>query len=182
MDKVTGIIEAREVKDVEGKGQYAGQTSQKISLKVRGVNYSTFSNSIPADVFERLGAVKQGDEVELSYIEKAGTFGGKPVTYRNITDIIKVTRTGESAFEVPAASPSGTQGVQPVGHDKPRPAGDSRDDMMRLSYSKDTINAILTRGHLSPHQETVNIPAESEELFIARVFSLIKAGAKTLGE
>ena len=100
-DKVTGIIEAREVKDVEGKGQYAGQTSQKISLKVKGVNYSTFSNSIPADVFERLGAVKQGDEIELSFIEKAGTFGGKPVTYRNITDVIKVTRTGESSFDVP---------------------------------------------------------------------------------
>jgi len=162
MDKVTGIIEAREVKDVEGKGQYAGQTSQKISLKVRGVNYSTFSNSIPADVFERLGAVKQGDEVELSYIEKAGTFGGKPVTYRNITDIIKVTRTGESSFDVPV-QPAGPAGKEYIPHS------------MLLSYSKDTIDTIITRGHLSPAE------GETEELFIARVFSLIKAGAKTLG-
>ena len=175
MDKVTGIIESREVKDVEGKGQYAGQMSQKISLKVKGVNYSTFSNSIPADVFERLGAVKQGDEVELSYIEKAGTFGGKPVTYRNITDIIKVvniakgeTRTGESQFvaqpEVPAVQPVGPAGKEYIPHS------------MLLSYSKDTIDTIITRGHLSPNDD------ESPELFIARVFSLIKAGAKTLGE
>ena len=127
-EKITGIIEAREVKDIEGKGQYAGQTSQKISLKVKGVNYSTFSNTIPADVFERLGAVKQGDEVELSYLEKAGTFGGKPVTYRNITDIIKVTRTGESQFVVQPDVP----GVQPVG-----PAGKEHiPHSMLLSYSR----------------------------------------------
>jgi len=170
MDKTTGIIELREVKDVEGKGQYAGQMSQKISLKVKGVNYSTFSNSIPADVFERLGAVKQGDEVDLSYIEKAGTFGGKPVTYRNITDIIKVvniakgeTRTGESSFDVPV-QPAGPAGKEYIPHS------------MLLSYSKDTVVAVMTRGHLSPAE------GESEELFIARVFSLIKAGAKTLGE
>ena len=169
MDKVTGIIELREVKDVEGKGQYAGQTSQKISLKVKGVNYSTFSNSIPADVFERLGAVKQGDEIELSFIEKAGTFGGKPVTYRNITDIIKVTRTGESQF---VAQPDVPAQVQPGG-----PAGKEHiPHSMLLSYSKDTIDTIITRGHLSPAE------GETEELFIARVFSLIKAGAKTLGE
>ena len=180
MDKVTGIIEAREVKDVEGKGQYAGQTSQKISLKVKGVNYSTFSNSIPADVFERLGAVKQGDEIELSFIEKAGTFGGKAVTYRNITDIIKVTRTGESQFLASAQMLNPKEGtpVQPVGQKEThKSTGDSsRDDMMRLSYAKDTVNAVMTRGHLSPAE------GESEELFLARVFSLIKAGAKTLGE
>ena len=164
-DKTTGIIEARDVRDVAGRDG----TSQKISLKINGKSYSAFANSIPGDVAERLGAVKQGDEVELSYTEKPGTWQGKSVTYRNITDIIKVTRTGESQFDVPAP-------VQPVGHDKPKPAGDSRDDMMRLSYSKDTINAIITRGHLSPAE------GETEELFIARVFSLIKAGAKTLGE
>ena len=181
MDKVTGIIEAREVKDVEGKGQYAGQTSQKISLKVKGVNYSTFSNSIPADVFERLGAVKQGDEVELSYNTTPGTYNGKAVTYRNIADIIKVTRTGESKFS-PGSTPQADNADEPVGHSvhpvgvKPKPAGDGRDDMMRLSYAKDTVNAVMTRGHLSPAE------GESEELFIARVFSLIKAGAKTLGE
>ena len=169
-EKITGIVESREVADIEGKGQYSGQVSQKISLKVNGKKYTTFSNAVPGDVAERLGAVKQGDEVELSYTEKPGTWQGKAVTYRNITDIIKVTRTGESQFsESPAP-------VQPVGHDKPKPAGDSRDDMMRLSYAKDTVNAIMTRGHINPAND------ETEELFIARVFSLIKAGAKTLGE
>ena len=164
-DKTTGIIEARDVRDVAGRDG----TSQKISLKINGKSYSAFANSIPGDVAERLGAVKQGDEVELSYTEKPGTWQGKAVTYRNITDIIKVTRTGESVFESPAP-------VHPVVHDKPKPAGDSRDDMMRLSYAKDTVNAIMTRGHINPAE------GETEELFIARVFSLIKAGAKTLGE
>jgi hypothetical protein len=170
-EKITGIIESREVADIEGKGQYSGQISQKISLKVNGLKYTTFSNSVPAEVAERLEHIKQGDEVELSFTEKAGTWQGKQVTYRNITDIIKVTRTGEAVFgESPA--------VQPGGHKEThKPTGDtSRDDMMRLSYSKDTVNAIMTRGHLSPAE------GETEELFIARVFSLIKAGAKTLGE
>jgi len=168
-EKISGIIEARDVRDVAGRDG----TSQKISLKINGKSYSAFANSIPGDVAERLGAVKQGDEVELSYTEKPGTWQGKSVTYRNITDIMKVIQVGETAFlESPAK-------VQPVGqpsHDKPKPAGDSRDDMMRLSYAKDTVNAIMTRGHINPAE------GETEELFIARVFSLIKAGAKTLGE
>jgi hypothetical protein len=177
-EKITGIIESREVADIEGKGQYSGQISQKISLKINGLKYTTFSNSVPAEVAERLEHIKQGDEVELSFTEKPGTWQGKQVTYRNITDIIKVTRTGESQFgvsEVPATLAPNYQG--PTKDGKPVDSiPNSRDDMMRLSYSKDTINAIMTRGHLSP------AGGESEELFIARVFSLIKAGAKTLGE
>ena len=180
MGQTTGIIEFREVVDIEGKGQYAGQISQKISLKVNGLKYTTFSNAVPAEVGERLGELKQGDEVQLTFTEKPGTWQGKPTTYRNITDIIKVTRTGESAFREPPAAigshvqPAGPRETERQPH---KSTGDSsRDDMMRLSYSKDTINAIMTRGHLSP------AGGETEELFIARVFSLIKAGAKTLGE
>lgn len=166
MGQTTGIIEFREVVDIEGKGQYAGQISQKISLKVNGLKYTTFSNAVPAEVGERLGELKQGDEVQLTFTEKPGTWQGKPTTYRNITDIIKVTRTGESTFDVPA--------VQPVGQ-----AGAKRQDIpesMLMSYSKDVVNAALTRGHINPAE------GETEELFIARVFSLIKAGSKTLGE
>jgi hypothetical protein len=175
-EKATGIIEFREVSDIEGKGQYSGQISQKISLKINGLKYTTFFNSVPAEVAERLEHIKQGDEVELSFTEKPGTWQGKSVTYRNITDIIKVTRTGESAFVPPPVQPDGHK--EPAGHKEThKSTGDTgRDDMMRLSYSKDTVNAIMTRGHLSPAE------GESEELFIARVFSLIKAGAKTLGE
>ena len=172
-EKISGIIEARDVRDVAGRDG----TSQKISLKINGKSYSAFANSIPGDVAERLGAVKQGDEVELSYTEKPGTWQGKSVTYRNITDIMKVIRTGETAFSESPAKVGAS--AQPVG-DKPkgdsRSQDGSRDDMMRLSYSKDTIVAILTRGYLAMAD------GETEELFIARVFSLIKAGAKTLGE
>lgn len=175
MDKVSGIIESREISDVTGKGRYAGQVSQKIALTVNGRMYSTFSNAVPAEVAERLGALKQGDEVDLTYTEKPGTWGGKQVTYYNILDVVRVDRVS------PGVSPGvreAQQSVQPSGPAAPqkKAADPGRDDMMRMSYSKDTINTIITRGHLSPAE------GETEELFIARVFSLIKAGAKTLGE
>jgi len=166
MSEIEGIIEQRDVKEANNGGQ-------RISLKLGGKSYSAFSNSIASDVAERLESVRQGDNVKIVFTEKPGTWQGKSVTYRNINDIEKVIQVGETAFlESPAK-------VQPVGqpsHDKPKPAGDSRDDMMRLSYAKDTVNAIMTRGHINPAE------GETEELFIARVFSLIKAGAKTLGE
>jgi hypothetical protein len=162
MSEIEGIIEQRDVKEAQNGGQ-------RISLKLGGKSYSAFSNSIPSDVAERLESVRQGDNVKIVFTEKPGTWQGKSVTYRNINDIEKVIQVGETTF---SESPA----VHPVVHDKPKVAGDSRDDMMRLSYSKDTINAILTRGHINPAE------GETEELFIARVFSLIKAGAKTLGE
>ena len=179
MPKESGIIESRDVKDVQNRD---GGTSQKISLKINGKSFSQFSNSrdLSPEAAERLEAYRTGDSVDLTYIEKQSEWNGKPVTYRNITDIMKTIQVGQSAFEdgrpplaivIPADRP-----------EKPKPAGDSRsqdgsrDDMMRLSYSKDTIVAILTRGYLAMAD------GETEELFIARVFSLIKAGAKTLGE
>ena len=162
MSEIEGIIEQRDVKEANNGGQ-------RISLKLGGKSYSAFSNSIASDVAERLESVRQGDNVKIVFTEKPGTWQGKSVTYRNINDIEKVIQVGETAFlESPAK-------VQPVGQATHKP-GDSRDDMMRLSYAKDTVNAIMTRGHINPAE------GETEELFIARVFSLIKAGAKTLGE
>lgn len=127
-NKVTGVIESREVKDIPGKGRYAGQTSQKIALKVGGVNYSTFSNAVPADVAERLGQLKAGDEVEITFRETPGKDSfGREITYHNILDAIKVDRVS------PPAQPTG-QGKQ---------ADQNRDKMMLKSYSKDAANTIL---------------------------------------
>jgi len=135
VNKVTGIVEFRDVKDVPGKGKFAGQTSQKIQLKVNGTNYSTFSNSVPNDVAERLEHIKAGDEVELTYKTTEGTWQGKPVTYRNIVDAIKVTR------------PDGEPPSARVEPERPRAAGRSTGDgrespdvrvrSMALAYAKD---------------------------------------------
>ena len=171
VNTTTGIIEVREVKDVTGRG---GKVNQLISFTINGKKYSTFDNAVPGEVAERLGELKKGDEVELTYKENPGTWQGKAVTYLNIVDAVRVDRMGGE--EAPKPRPTERK------EDKPKKAGDSkpqdgsRDDMMRLSYAKDVVNAVLTRGHINPAE------GESEELFLARVFSLIKAGAKTLGE
>jgi len=165
MSEIEGIIEQRDVKEANNGGQ-------RISLKLGGKSYSAFSNSIPSDVAERLESVRQGDNVKIVFTENPGTWQGKSVTYRNINDIEPVIQIGQKAFESPAANYQGpTKDGKPVDS-----VPNSRDDMMRLSYAKDTVNAIMTRGHINPAE------GETEELFIARVFSLIKAGAKTLGE
>ena len=171
VNTTTGIIEVREVKDVTGRG---GKVNQLISFTINGKKYSTFDNAVPGEVAERLGELKKGDDVELTYKENPGTWQGKAVTYLNIVDAVRVDRMGGE--EAPKPRPTEWK------EDKPKKAGDSkpqdgsRDDMMRLSYAKDVVNAVLTRGHINPAE------GESEELFLARVFSLIKAGAKTLGE
>ena len=102
MDKVTGVIESREVKDVVGRG---GKVNQLIALSVNGTKYSTFDNSVPADVAERLGALKTGDEVELTYKENPGKGrDGSPVTYLNIVDAVRVDRVGGSPTAPPVRS------------------------------------------------------------------------------
>ena len=139
MDKVTGVIESREVKDVVGRG---GKVNQLIALTVNGAKYSTFDNSVPADVAERLGALKTGDEVELTYKENPGKGrDGSPVTYLNIVDAVRVDRVS------PAASPGreAQPGVQSSGHGKAKTttgeAPDARARSMTLAYVKDLIVA-----------------------------------------
>jgi len=105
MDKVTGVIESREVKDVVGRG---GKVNQLIALSVNGTRYSTFDNLVPADVADRLGALKTGDEVELTYKENPGKGrDGSPVTYLNIVDAVRVDRVGGSPTAPPAVQSTG---------------------------------------------------------------------------
>jgi hypothetical protein len=178
MSEIEGIIEQRDVKEANNGGQ-------RISLKLGGKSYSAFSNSIPSDVAERLESVRQGDNVKIVFTEKPGTWQGKSVTYRNINDIEPVIQIGQKAFENPAApdlsktdfSAAGAKAAWDKfkGTDKPKPAGDIPESM-RMSYIKDVVCSALTRGHINPAE------GETEELFVARLCSLIKAGAKTLGE
>ena len=138
MDKVTGVIESREVKDVVGRG---GKVNQLIALTVNGAKYSTFDNSVPADVADRLGALKTGDEVELTYKENPGKGrDGSPVTYLNIVDAVRVDRVGGTIRETPPPVHSTGQAVHKT-RATTGEAPDARARSMTLAYVKDLIVA-----------------------------------------
>ena len=124
MEKTSGIIESREVKDV-------GE-DQLITLTIKGKKFTAFSNAITEDVANRLSDVKQGDEVDVEFTEtqKTNRFG-KPVTYRNIADLIKVQRgEGVGAASAPQSN---------------RTDGDKKHRAFALSYSKDCACKLIEK-------------------------------------